>query len=64
MWKESFPPTLEHIVKETLSILRPKLKLCQSYEDAQAEVNNIRTTLGIGKKFCFSYYDTTNIFFT
>ncbi|XP_066260334.1 regulator of nonsense transcripts 2 [Euwallacea similis] len=47
MWKELFPPTLEHIFKETLSILRPKLKLVQSYEEAQAEVNNIRTILGI-----------------
>ncbi|XP_060521085.1 regulator of nonsense transcripts 2 isoform X2 [Cylas formicarius] len=45
--KEVFPPTLEHIFKETLSTLRPKLKLCQSYEEAQVEVNNIRITLGV-----------------
>ncbi|XP_050312135.1 regulator of nonsense transcripts 2 isoform X2 [Anthonomus grandis grandis] len=37
LWKDSFPPTLDHIVKETLSNLRPKLKLCQSYEETQAE---------------------------
>ncbi|KAL1517813.1 hypothetical protein ABEB36_001536 [Hypothenemus hampei] len=49
LWKESFPPDLEHIFKETLSILRPKLKVCQSYEEAQAEVNNIRVALGIEK---------------
>lgn len=47
--KELFPPTLEHIFKETLGILRPKLKLCQSYEETQAEVNNIRSVLGIEK---------------
>ncbi|XP_076265048.1 UPF2 regulator of nonsense mediated mRNA decay [Rhynchophorus ferrugineus] len=47
LWKETFPPTLEHIFKEALSNLRPKLKLCKSYEEAQAEVNNIRSTLGI-----------------
>ncbi|XP_030765926.1 regulator of nonsense transcripts 2 [Sitophilus oryzae] len=49
LWKESFPPTLEHIFKETLSNLRPKLKLCKSYEETQTEVNNIRSTLGIEK---------------
>lgn len=48
-WGEAFPPNIDHIFKETLSSLRPKLKLCQSYEDAQLEINNIRTTLGIEK---------------
>lgn len=48
LWGEAFPPTLEHIFRDTLSILRPKLKLCQSYDEAQAEVENIRTSLGIG----------------
>ncbi|KAJ8982488.1 hypothetical protein NQ317_019272 [Molorchus minor] len=47
LWKEAFPPILEHIFKDTLTTLRPKLKLCQSYEDALEEVNNIRTTLGV-----------------
>lgn len=51
LWKETFPPTLEHIFKEALSNLRPKLKLCKSYEEAQTEVNNIRSTLGIGKYY-------------
>ncbi|KAB0792609.1 hypothetical protein PPYR_14568 [Photinus pyralis] len=42
-----FPPPLEHLVKDTLQILRPKLKVCQSYEEAIAEVNNVRSSLGI-----------------
>ncbi|XP_044757061.1 regulator of nonsense transcripts 2 [Coccinella septempunctata] len=46
-WGESFPPFLDHIFKETVLTLRPKLKLCKSYEDAQKEVENIRVTLGI-----------------
>lgn len=50
-WGEAFPPTIEHIFKETISSLRPKLKLCQSYEEAQSEINNICTTLGIGNTF-------------
>ncbi|XP_074025412.1 UPF2 regulator of nonsense mediated mRNA decay [Leptinotarsa decemlineata] len=49
LWQESFPPMLEHLFKETLTALRPKLKLCKSYEEAVEEVNNIRTTLGIEK---------------
>lgn len=57
--KDLFPPTLEHIFKETLGILRPKLKLCQSYEETQAEVNNIRSALGIGK----SRFNTFEILF-
>ncbi|CAH0546674.1 unnamed protein product [Brassicogethes aeneus] len=48
-FKESFPPILEHIFKDTLTTLRPKLKLVQSYEEAQAEVENIRKSLGIEK---------------
>lgn len=47
-WGDVFPPQLEHLYKDTLSNLRPKLKLCQNYEEAQAEVENIRTQLGIG----------------
>jgi regulator of nonsense transcripts 2 len=48
LWKDSFPPTLEHIFKDTLTSLRPKIKLCQSFEETQTELNNIRVTLGIG----------------
>lgn len=48
-WGDSFPPFLDHIFKETILTLRPKLKLCRSYEDAQKEVENIRVSLGIGK---------------
>lgn len=48
LWGEAFPPTMEHVFRDTLSQLRPKLKLCQNYEEAQTEVNNIRTNLGIG----------------
>ncbi|KAJ8951335.1 hypothetical protein NQ318_009269 [Aromia moschata] len=49
LWKDAFPPILEHIFKDTLITLRPKLKLCQSYEDALEELNNIRSTLGVEK---------------
>jgi regulator of nonsense transcripts 2 len=49
LWKDSFPPTLEHIFKDTLTSLRPKIKLCQSFEETQTELNNIRVTLGIDK---------------
>lgn len=42
-----FPPPLEHLVKDTLQLLRPKLKVCQNYEEAIAEVNNVRSSLGI-----------------
>lgn len=48
-WGEAFPPTIEHIFKETLSMLRSKLKLFKNYEEVQTEINNIRSTLGIGK---------------
>ncbi|KAK9720823.1 MIF4G domain [Popillia japonica] len=48
-WGDVFPPQLEHLYKDTLSNLRPKLKLCQNYEEAQAEVENIRTQLGIDR---------------
>ena len=48
LWKDAFPPTLEHIFKDTLTSLRPKIKLCQSFEETQTELNNIRVTLGIG----------------
>lgn len=48
-WNDAFPPPLEHLYKDTLTSLRSKLKLCQSYEDAQTEVNNIRVQLGVGK---------------
>lgn len=48
LWGEAFPPTIDHIFKETITSLRPKLKLCGNYEEALNEVNNIRTTLGIG----------------
>lgn len=48
LWKEVFPPLLEHFFKDTLTILRPKLKLCQNYDEALEELNNIRKTLGIG----------------
>ncbi|KAL3275791.1 hypothetical protein HHI36_020535 [Cryptolaemus montrouzieri] len=47
LWGEAFPPTLEHIFKETIMTLRPKLKMCQSYEEAQKEVENIRIALGV-----------------
>lgn len=47
-WGDTFPPPLEHLFKDTLQTLRPKLKLCQNYEDAVAEINNIRSSLGIG----------------
>lgn len=47
LWGKLFPPMLEHIFKETLLSLRPKLKLCKSLEEAQTEVNNIKKTLGI-----------------
>lgn len=50
LWKEAFPPLLEHVFKDTLTTLRPKLKLCQNYEEALEELNNIRKALGIGKK--------------
>lgn len=50
LWKESFPPLLDHMFKETLTLLRPKLKLLQSYEETLEEVNNIKKTLGVGKK--------------
>lgn len=46
-WGDTFPPPLEHLFKDTLQTLRPKLKLCQNYEDAVAEINNIRSSLGI-----------------
>ncbi|XP_044268882.1 regulator of nonsense transcripts 2 [Tribolium madens] len=49
LWKDAFPPTLEHIFKDTLTTLRPKIKLCQSYEETQTELNNIRVTLGFDK---------------
>ncbi|KAJ3666664.1 hypothetical protein Zmor_002099 [Zophobas morio] len=49
LWKDAFPPTLEHIFKDTLTSLRPKIKLCQSFEETQTELNNIRVTLGIDK---------------
>ncbi|CAG9824197.1 unnamed protein product [Phaedon cochleariae] len=49
MWKEAFPPMMEHLFKETLLTLRPKLKLCKSYEDAVDEVDNIRKALGVEK---------------
>ncbi|KAJ8919747.1 hypothetical protein NQ315_006276 [Exocentrus adspersus] len=49
LWKESFPPILDHIFKDTLVTLRPKLKLCQSYDEALEELNNIRTLLGVEK---------------
>ncbi|XP_018561643.1 regulator of nonsense transcripts 2 [Anoplophora glabripennis] len=49
LWKEAFPPNLDHIFKDTLTTLRPKLKLCQSYEEALEELNNIRTLLGVEK---------------
>lgn len=52
LWKDSFPPTLEHIFKDTLTTLRPKMKLCRSYEETRTEINNIRITLGVGKIFC------------
>ncbi|KAJ8931717.1 hypothetical protein NQ314_015335 [Rhamnusium bicolor] len=45
LWKEAFPPILEHIFKDTLVTLRPKLKPCQTCEEALEELNNIRTTL-------------------
>lgn len=51
IWKDVFPPLLEHFFKDTLTTLRPKLKLCQSYEEALEELSNIRKTLGIGKIF-------------
>ncbi|KAF5279411.1 hypothetical protein FQA39_LY05521 [Lamprigera yunnana] len=44
---ETFPPPLEHLVKDTLQLLRPKLKMCQNYEEAITEVNNVRSSLGI-----------------
>lgn len=40
---------LEHIFRDTLTTLRPKLKLCQNYEEALEELNNIKVTLGIEK---------------
>lgn len=49
VWGEAFPPTIEHIFKETLSMLRPKLKAFKNNEEVQSEINNIRSTLGIGK---------------
>lgn len=49
LWKEAFPSILDHIFKDTLTTLRPKLKLCQSYEEAVEELNNIRRLLGVGK---------------
>ncbi|XP_050515611.1 regulator of nonsense transcripts 2 [Diabrotica virgifera virgifera] len=49
MWQEGFPPILEHIFKDTLTTLRPKLKLCQSYDEAIEELNNIKVALGIEK---------------
>lgn len=42
-----FPPSLEHIFKETLLTLRPKIKFYSNYEEALTEVNNVRTTLGM-----------------
>ncbi|XP_056637303.1 regulator of nonsense transcripts 2 [Diorhabda sublineata] len=49
MWQDGFPPMLEHIFKDTLTTLRPKLNLCQSYEEAIRELNNIKVTLGVDK---------------
>nr|CAI5856685.1 unnamed protein product [Callosobruchus analis] len=49
LWKEAFPPILEHIYKDTLTTLRPKMKQCQSYEQALEELESIRTTLGVEK---------------
>lgn len=49
VWGEAFPPTIEHIFKETFTSLRPKLKPYKSYEECQAEINNIRSTLGVGQ---------------
>lgn len=48
-WGSAFPPTIDHIFKETLWALRPKFKLCKSYEEAQGELDKIRTSLGIGE---------------
>ncbi|CAG9856065.1 unnamed protein product [Phyllotreta striolata] len=49
MWNDNFPPMLDHIFRETLTTLRPKLKLCQSHEEALEELNNIKHNLGIEK---------------
>lgn len=46
-WGEAFPPPLEHLFKDTISSIRPKLKLCNNYEETELEIRNIRTTLGI-----------------
>ncbi|XP_017777953.1 PREDICTED: regulator of nonsense transcripts 2 [Nicrophorus vespilloides] len=47
LWGEAFPPPLEHLFKDTLNQLRPKLKLCTSYEDSQKEIMHIKRNLGI-----------------
>lgn len=57
IWKEAFPPLLEHVFKDTLTTLRPKLKLCQSYDEALEELNNIKKSLGVGKIFLLFSYD-------
>lgn len=49
MWQDGFPPMLEHIFKDTLITLRPKLTLCQSFEEAFSELNNIKVILGVDK---------------
>ncbi|KAK9871574.1 hypothetical protein WA026_012955 [Henosepilachna vigintioctopunctata] len=46
LWGDAFPPTLEHIFKETILTLRPKLRICRSYDEAQKEVENIRVYTG------------------
>lgn len=48
LWGEAFPPPMEHLFRDTLHQLRPKLTLVQSYEEAQKEIEKIRKALDIG----------------
>lgn len=49
LWGEAFPPPMEHLFRDTLHQLRPKLTLVQSYEEAQKEIEKIRKALDIEK---------------
>lgn len=48
-WAGNFPVYVEYLLRDTLLALRPKLTMCESYEQAQEEVQNVRKSLGIGK---------------
>lgn len=48
IWQSNFPVSVDYLLRDTLTALRPKLSLFESYEQAQEEVQNVRKNLGIG----------------